>query len=268
MAKKVFTLAVFLALGLIALSYNPVDAITWGEPDFDHPNVGAMVVDWPDEGPYQWCSGTLIHPQIFLTAGHCTDGLDQYGIETVWVNFDPYALTPETLRLVDQVITHPDYAWEGNNPHDVGLLILADPVMDITPATLPPEGYLTDLKHAGALRSGPNGAKFTMVGYGGVLSWPPPQIEYPDIRQLAISEYIALVPAQLHLSQNPLKGDSGTCFGDSGGPAFYVTQDGQEILVGITSWGDAQCVTTGFYYRTDIPDTLDFVQTMISGLGE
>jgi hypothetical protein len=68
------------------------------------------------------------------------------------------------------------------------------------------------------------------------------------------------------MSQNLLKGDSGTCFGDSGGPAFWVDPDGNEILVGITSTGDAQCVATGFDYRVDIPDTLDFVQGVIDDL--
>jgi secreted trypsin-like serine protease len=257
---------VFTIICLIAAStVIPASAITWGEPDTTHPNVGAMVVDWPDYGPWQWCSGTLIHPRVFLTAGHCTDGLDEYGITTVWVNFDPYALNPDSLLLVEEVITHPDYGWGSSNPHDVGLLVLADPV-DIPLAKLPDEGFLSDLKKAEELRTGPAGAKFTMVGYGGSLNWPPPDIFYDDIRQASNSEYVALIKAQLHLSQQINKGNGGTCFGDSGGPAFYTDVDGNEILVGITSWGDAQCVATGFYYRTDIPETLNFIQGVIESL--
>jgi hypothetical protein len=44
-----------------------------------------------------------------------------------------------------------------------------------------------------------------------------------------------------------------------------VEEDGTEILVGITSWGDAQCVSSGFNYRVDIPDTLDFIAEVIDG---
>ena len=55
-------------------------------------------------------------------------------------------------------------------------------------------------------------------------------------------------------------------FGDSGGPAFWEDEDGSLVIVGITSWGDAQCVVTGFDYRVDIPETLNFVNGLIAGL--
>ena len=103
-------IAILIGLVLIlTVGVIPVAAITWGEPDSEHTNVGAMVVDWPGFGPFQWCSGTLIHPRLFLTAGHCTVDLDTFGVETVWVNFDQYALNESTLLEVAEVVTHPDY---------------------------------------------------------------------------------------------------------------------------------------------------------------
>jgi secreted trypsin-like serine protease len=209
----------------------------------------------------------LIHPRVFLTAGHCTDGLDAYGVTRVWVNFDPYALNRGTLLDVEQVITHPDYYWGPNsNPHDVAVLILKRPVRRIQPATLPEEGFLDHLLAEGKLRQGSEGAKFTVVGYGGLLDWPPPQVSYDDYRRFARSEYQALLKAWLRMSQNQATCDGGTCFGDSGGPAFWSEPDGSEILVGITSWGDANCVASGFNYRVDIADTLSFIADVIAGL--
>jgi secreted trypsin-like serine protease len=264
--KKLLALMVLLVV--LALSVLPAGAITWGELDTEHTNVGAMVADWPGYGPFQICSGTLIHPRVFLTAGHCTAALDAYGIETVWVNFDQYALNEKTLLGVDQVITHPDYYWgPQSNPHDVGVLILKKPVKKrLKPATLAEEGFLDRLEAEGKLREGSVGAKFIVVGYGGTLDWPPPQISYDDLRQSAESEFQALLPAWLRMSQNQATGDGGTCGGDSGGPAFWVDDEGQEILVGITSWGDAPCVATGFNYRVDIPETLSFIQGVLDGL--
>ena len=264
MRKKILLL--FAVLVMMAATAIPAAAITWGEPDTEHTNVGAMVVDWPGWGPYQVCSGTLIHPRVFLTAGHCTEGWGPE-FQSFWVNFDQDALNETTLLDVEQVITHPDYWWgPTSNPHDVGLLILSEPVIGIETAILPDEGFLNSLKKEGKLRQGSNGAKFTMVGYGGILDWPPPDVTYDDQRQLSISEYQALLKSWLRLSQNQATGDGGTCSGDSGGPAFWTEPDGTEILVGITSWGDVNCIATGFNYRVDIPDTLDFIGSTIASI--
>lgn len=264
MKKLVFGVGLLVILAVLAV---PVAAISWGQPDTTHTNVGAMVVDWPGYGPFQVCSGTLIHPRVFLTAGHCTSGWEGTGVETFWVNFDPYALRPDTLLEVEEVIPHPDYHWgPTSNPHDVGVLILKEPVEGITPATLPAEGLLDQLRAEGKLSQGKSKGKFTVVGYGGILHWPPPDITYEDRREYAVSEYRGLLKSWLHLSQNEATGDGGTCYGDSGGPAFWTEPDGSEILVGVTSWGDASCVASSFNYRVDIADTLGFIAQVIAGL--
>jgi secreted trypsin-like serine protease len=264
MKKTSILLAALLTL---AVGVLPVTAITWGQPDTEHTNVGAMVVDWPDYGPYQVCSGTLVHPRVFLTAGHCTSGWEGTGVETFWVNFHQDALNEATLLDVAEVITHPDYWWgPTSNPRDIGALVLAEPVTDIAPAVLPYEGFLDDLNAQGLLNQGKTKAKFTLVGYGGTLQWPPPEVTYDDQRQFAVSEYRALLKAWLRMSQNQAAGDGGTCYGDSGGPAFWTQPDGTEILVGVTSWGDVPCVASAFNYRVDIPETLSFIDEVIAGL--
>jgi hypothetical protein len=262
-------LSILLAvLMILVVGVVPALAITWGEPDTEHKNVGAMVVDWPGYGPWQVCSGTLIDERVFLTAGHCTSGWEGTGVETFWVNFDQDALNELTLLEVEEVITHPDYYWgPQSNPHDVGVLILKEPVAGITPAPLPEEGFLDDLDEQGLLKKGKDRAKFIIVGYGGTLYWPPPEIVYEDKRQFSVSEHQALLKSWLRMSQNQATGEGGSCYGDSGGPAFYQDPEtGEETLVGITSWGDVPCVATGFNYRVDIADTLDFIDEVIADL--
>jgi hypothetical protein len=260
--RKLSVLAGLLLV--LTVGVLPAVAITWGQPDTEHTNVGAMMMVLPGWGNTPVCSGTLIYPRVFLTAGHCTDGVHA---EEVWVNFNQDGTNLEGILDVVEVITHPDYRWgPTSNPHDVGALILAEPVAGIEPAELPYEGFLDDLKAEGKLGQGKVRAEFTLVGYGATLDWPPPDIYYEDQRQFAVSEYRALLKSWLRMSQNQATDDGGTCYGDSGGPAFWEDEEGNEILVGVTSWGDAPCVASAFNYRVDIPQTLDFIDDVIANL--
>jgi hypothetical protein len=51
-----------------------------------------------------------------------------------------------------------------------------------------------------------------------------------------------------------------------GDPAFWMQDDGMEILVGITSWGDPNCKAPGFNHRVDITETLSFIDEEIVDL--
>ncbi|MDY6856322.1 MAG: trypsin-like serine protease [Thermodesulfobacteriota bacterium] len=250
---------------------TPGFAITWGNEDTEniYSNVGVLIVSVPETGVFPVCSGTLIHESVVLSAGHCTSSLepllDADEIEVyVCFDFDPYTEGARWIK-VEAISTHPEYNdfRPRSNIHDVGVLILEEPVMDISPAVLPNEGFLDELRDENKLRQGSKGAKLIVVGYGGALEWPPPVIIYDSRRRFAESEYQTLLKSWLRLSQKQATGDGGTCYGDSGGPAFWTEPNGIQILVGITSWGDAVCVASGFNYRVDIQETLDFISSVI-----
>jgi secreted trypsin-like serine protease len=264
------TLLVLLALVVLAV---PIAAITWGQKDNSgkYPEVGDIVFVTTTGETGGFCSGTLIHPRVFLTAGHCTTPLEYYrslGVIDVYVSFDanPFGAGATMHEVVD-IVTHPEYAGlkPMSDPHDLGLLILKDAVQGITPATLPFEGFLDHLRANGLLGHGTNGAKFTVVGYGASLSFPPPRFYSEDVRQYGLSEFRALLPGWLRMSQQGRTGDQGTCYGDSGGPTFWEN-GGSRTIVATTSWGDAQCVTSEFNYRVDLPGSLAFINGVIDGL--
>ena len=266
--KLLITAGILLLVATLAFA-DPVKAITWGEPDLDNTfsNVGAIVVDLTDRDPLELCSGTLIAPTVFLTAGHCTAVMDELvavgrlSLETTRLSFSPVNILDSSTWLeVTGWVTHPQYGIIGptSNYYDVGLVLLAEPV-DLPLALLPEEGFLDELERAGVLFDGPDRSDFLVVGYGQTLIWPPPEnIDNGTGRWFAYSEFRALTFPQIMLNQNLNLDNSGACFGDSGGPVFFEYR-GKLWLVGITSMGDAWCISASFKYRVDIADTLDFI---------
>ena len=257
--KRISILAI-VALFLL-ITALPAAAITGGELDGDdHPNVGLMIADI--DGEPQWrCSGTLIAPRVFLTAGHCVDGATG---ARVWFASDladipdyPYG---GEAAIEGAPVPHPEYSWGDSDPHDVGLVIL-DEEVELELATLPDPDLLTQLKKDRVIAGGyKEVVYFRSVGYGDTLdSWPSPILGSIIIRRVAESEYVALTKTTLHLSQKAVFDESGSCFGDSGGPVFSFDDDGNETIVAVTSSGDAQCVATGLNYRVDVADILEWI---------
>ena len=46
---------------------------------------------------------------------------------------------------------------------------------------------------------------------------------------------------------------------------FWVDDEGNEIIVAVTSSGDGQCVATGLNYRVDIPYMLQWIYDQFPG---
>jgi secreted trypsin-like serine protease len=280
MQRKFFLPTVFSLLLISALLISPfrVEAITYGYVDTKntYSNVGAFIVKSPSGEIYPLCSGTLITPNVFLTASHCTqyftDVLAPLGY-TAYVSFDNLipsgSQTTRRTKLyaVSYAVTNPDYNQRQSDSGDVGVLILQSNVKGITPATLPTCGLLDQLSAEGELAD----AVFTAAGYGlqnRVVGGGTPYFEdsNPVPRMYAFSSFNALSPGYLRLSQNPATGNGGTCYGDSGGPNF-LTVDGVQILVAVTTTGDTACRATNVDYRLDTASAQSFFRYVNSTYG-
>ena len=130
----------------------------------------------------------------------------------------------------------------------------------ITPAQLPPLGYLDTLPLD-------QSTKLTVVGYGTsekviVKGENGPQFPFEGDRGYGIGSFNSLTPQWLKMSQNPAHGDSGACYGDSGGPTFLgaAPNDG-DVVLAVTSTGDAPCYSTNVAGRTDSPSARAFLST-------
>jgi hypothetical protein len=180
--KERFTVTVLTLLLALAMSLggSTAKAITWGEVDELEifPNVGTIMIQFSGDPDYfQLCSGTLIHPLVFLTAGHCIAALDFYRdlglLEDVKVSFALDPTDTSTYLEVDEAILHPDY-WTAppSRRHwpDVGALTLTQPVIGTPPAVVADEDFLAELKASHLLKPR---TKILTVGYGSLLEWPP-----------------------------------------------------------------------------------------------
>lgn len=270
MTRKI--LALSLILTLLFVLATPVFAITNGEPDGNaHPNVGSMVLDIPEEGLFQWCSGTLIAERVFLTASHCTIGLDgfvaRYPGTRVLVTFDPTIHEGGTF-YTGQWYTNPNYnggqgQYGESDPGDVAVIVL-DESPGITPARLPKAGLLDQLKADQILKE----TLFTAVGYGTMRDTNRTgyQAFLDNVDRNRVDQgFLSLTNAWITLSMNFSTGNGGTCYGDSGGPHF-VHIDGVEtdIVASITVTGDAVCKATDKTYRMDTQSARSFLRNFVT----
>jgi hypothetical protein len=179
---------------------------------------------------------------------------------------EPYDGLPDSTAdgspewITGTPLTHPGYSdfTDIKNWNDTGVVILDEPVTDIAPAALPPEGYLDGIGQRALVKE-----LVRTVGYGTEVRQadsgpqkPTPQ-SYPIRRQYTDEKPQKLTPQilQLNGNENDPFGGGGTCFGDSGGPAFHGG-----YVVGDTSYGYTNnCRYLGGYQRVDIEVVRDWL---------
>lgn len=265
--RKKLVFAVFSVLVIMAVGVSPVGAVTDGELDGEgHPYVGLMVAQDADGHPLWRCSGTLLSPTVFLTAGHCTEAPAAHA--EIWFDADvesgiPANGYPFTGDVGGTTFTHPQYDPDAFFLYDLGVVVLDKPY------TLSQYGALPQLNQLDALKTkrGLKDVTFTAVGYGLQESFPDAaswlehnqrvrMVAHPKLNQInggIVGDFSLL------LSNNTNTG--GTCFGDSGGPNFIGDSN---VVAGVTSFGlNGTCGGTGGVYRVDRADDLDWLATFL-----
>jgi len=247
------------------VSWTP-NALSVTNSTFDntlHPNVGTIVAEYRIPGvKSSACTGTLISPRVFLTAGHCVALLQgMFHVTQVWVTFDPIFSSTSTNLYPGTMHLNPLYPGKGaSDPEDLGIIVLDSPVLGITPAALPSLGLLDQMQSGGSLRN----SLFTIVGYGATDTLfgggAPDASEGEGTRRFATEGFLALNQNLIKLNQNTVFGYGGSSHGDSGGPNFLNSVNGgPSILVAITIAGDPWGIEQNVAYRLDTPAARAFL---------
>ena len=247
----------------------PVSGITQATRDTEnlYPYVGRIALDRLDgQGLIRGCSGMLIAPDVFLTAGHCMYWKFFYPNWQAYVSFDKQINEGgigNEWNMAKDVIIHPLFGHDQGNYYDLAVILLAEPIYLTKMPALTTAGLLDDLSAHGGLR----GVEFTSVGYGIQADWEkgPPRFWRDGWRNYATAPLMALTPTNIYLNINEhATGGGGACFGDSGGAIILPTDDG-DILVGVTSLrSDIPCRAMTSYYRIDMPWAREFLSQFVT----
>ena len=249
-----------------------------------------LVVFYDANGEFIWrCSGTLLDPYTFLTAGHCADTEGGAVTARVYFQQDAGANYDPALQL-DPVSGYPEYCADGTlgvtcatsdeiynfgftgsltlpDTHDVGLVILDQPISLSEYGELPEPNLLDQY----ATSRGTQDILFTVSGYGLTYKQQAqngkPNESYRE-RLMAASTLVnlnSMLNSGFNLQTNGNgAGRGGTCNGDSGGPVFLGDYS-SNLVVGVTSFGlNSLCRGTDFAYRVDQPAVLEWIESYMN----
>ena len=201
---------------------------------------GELTTDFPDcvavGSQTKWCcSGTLVSPNVVVTAAHCIGACSER------VYFGTDVRFPEDGRIVavKSAVKHPAY----RTVNDIAVLILAEPVQDVEPRAMithPPT--TTAVRLAGFGNTDNQGRK----GYG--------RRRRVDVPLASSDPRYGADPALEFVAGAPML-DRDSCSGDSGGPAYVAAGD-TWLLAGATSRATNNslrpCGDGGIYSRVDV----------------
>jgi V8-like Glu-specific endopeptidase len=243
----------------ISVMAPPAAAITNGAPDgAAHPYVGVA------SSGNEFCSGTLLSPRVFLTAGHCTSGFAATGQPT-FVTFDPNA-GPSSQYVTGTPHTEPGFfnippqqvGVPASVGHDLGVIVLDQPV------NLPAYGALPAVNSL----DGATGTAVTLVGYGAQAWVPQPGGRIPTFTFVRTQAHATLINDQnangdefARVSTNPGQGQGGLGPGDSGSPAFL---DGTTTIAAVGSHvTNPSGSGTAYSTRLDTTDAIAFISPFL-----
>lgn len=197
------------------------------------------------------CTGTLIAPDVVLTAAHCVEANGGGYIGDTEGTFEVNGQVYNTTKIT----VHPNY-----NPNDFGagydiaIMKLDRVVEGVTPhdinRTIPVVGQTLTLVGFGETGSSTSGSN---NDFGN-----------KTVGQTAIDEV-----TQNHVSWNfDSHDESNTAPGDSGGPAF-LEQNGKLVVAGITSGGEGEAHALGdFSFDTRVDTLADWIDSVAGTTGD
>ncbi len=255
--------SVALALAAVPLVACTIDDVTTAQLDQDViGGAAAPAGKWPDTVAVLWngeqqCTGTLVAPNVVITAGHCVIG---GAPDHVLVGASKLSQPQEgETILIEKAIEWPS----SQSTIDAGVLVLAQAVTKVMPRPIASGWARYDIV---------NGAEVQLVGFGTIDRDAEVYTDSLMEATTTVTDYNCSRDGMGCNDGAKPDGEFGaggmgidTCPGDSGGPVYLDTGYGVFVM-GITSRGyttnDYFCSEGGIYERPD--KIVDWIE-MVSG---
>jgi V8-like Glu-specific endopeptidase len=232
--KQLLVLGSMLAVGCSAPrspQASDDQPIIGGTVDNGDPAIGMLNAQDGNTG--WWCTGTLISPTVFLTAGHCVEDATASTQFSVFFGTDQSKAQSGDWSPVKEFHHHPQYNTNNIGAgYDCAVLILKNP------SSTPPVPY----SHTAVDNTFVN-QPVRIVGYGN----DDGQAGTGAGTKRQVSTLFDSFEDGIITVGEPTK---TTCQGDSGGPTLYKF-NGVETVIGVTSFGAAGCGTASEKTRVD-----------------
>ena len=185
----------------------------------------AVVSILEDDATPVMCSGSLIHPQVVMTAAHCIDparpivglGFGEHGMSTG---------TPEMVVPPIDCVGNPEF-YSGNGA-DVGYCLLSFPVVGVP---------IVPLMAGCEVDQVVPGIEVFIVGYGadyGTFDEETGEVAASGVGPKRWTTQIVddVDPWAEEINLRGTNGSQSACFGDSGGPVMMPLEDGSWRVMG------------------------------------